>query len=104
MTHPKSIRVLGRNVEIVRRPKKAMPNHVGSWHSLRMRINVREGQLPHDEADTLLHEVLHAILHCQGRENGGDEEETYVRAIATGLLVVLRENPEFTKWLVTETP
>lgn len=67
-----------------------MPGAVGEWHADRGCIDVARGQRALDEADTVLHELMHAILHHQGRENGGDAEETYVRALATGVLVVLR--------------
>jgi hypothetical protein len=64
-------------------------------------IDIRRGQLPIDEVDTVLHEVLHAILACQGREHGGDTEELYVRALATGLVTTLKDNPEFADWLTS---
>lgn len=54
-----------------------------------------------DLKDTVLHEVLHAIRQSQGREYGGEVEEDYVRSLATGLTVVLRDNPEFAKWLIS---
>lgn len=64
-------------------------------------VQVRGGLAPLAEADTILHELFHAILHSQGREQGGDLEELYVRALATGLLGVIRDNPQLLKWLTT---
>ncbi|NCT81902.1 MAG: hypothetical protein GXC94_02050 [Comamonadaceae bacterium] len=49
----------------------------------------------------LLHETFHAILHSKGREYGCDTEETYLRALAAGLSLALRDNPDFAHWLLT---
>ena len=49
-------------------------------------------------ADTLLHEVMHSVLRQQGRVYA-DEEEVYVRALATGLAGVLRDNPSLRLYL-----
>lgn len=49
-------------------------------------------------ADTLLHEVMHSVLRQQGRLFT-DEEEVYVRALATGLCGVFRDNPALLKYL-----
>jgi hypothetical protein len=79
----------------------------GLCHYRQARIDIRAGQLPIDQTDTVLHEVFHAILYCQGREHGGDTEETYVRALATGLVATLKDNPEFAEWLhssIKDTP
>lgn len=48
-------------------------------------------------ADTLLHEVMHSVLRQQGRVYA-DEEEVYVRALATGLAGVFRDNPDLLKY------
>jgi hypothetical protein len=75
-----------------------MPEAAGLCHYADALIDVRQGQLPIDETDTVIHELFHAILYCQGREQGGEVEETYVRALATGLVVTLKDNPEFANW------
>jgi hypothetical protein len=73
----------------------------GLCHIPKALIDIRTGQAPIDEVDTVLHEVFHAILSCQGREFGGDTEELYVRALATGLVTTLKDNPEFAEWLTS---
>ena len=82
---------------------KKIPGAVGQWDSAEVSIDIVQGQDPIEERDTVLHEVMHAILHCQGREHGGDGEELYVRALAAGVLMVLRDNPKFVKYLTRET-
>jgi hypothetical protein len=52
-------------------------------------------------SDTLLHEVLHAIWSESGLDHIPDlNEETVVRALATWLRLVIRDNPEFVKFIV----
>lgn len=102
MKRPALITVLGRQVRLRWRPKQSMPDAVGEWHAQDGRIDIRRGQHGIDEADTVLHEVMHAVLHHQGRENGGEVEETYVRALATGTLLALRDNPVLAEWLLRE--
>ncbi len=47
--------------------------------------------------DTFLHEVFHSIAHLMGlRET--DEEENFVRRLATGLCTVWNHNPTAFKW------
>lgn len=59
---------------------------------------VHPGQTLRNEQDTVLHEVMHAILRQQGRPYT-PAEERYVTALATGLLGVLHDNPDLTKYL-----
>lgn len=79
-----------------------MPDVLGLCHTDDGLIEIRKGQEQHTLQDTLLHEAMHAILASQGRENGGDEEELYVRALATGLLGVFKDNPWFSDWLTNQ--
>ena len=47
--------------------------------------------------DTFLHEVFHAIVHVMGLKET-EEEENYVRRLATGLCTVWNHNPAAFKW------
>jgi hypothetical protein len=99
---PSAVTVLGRRVRLQWKKKESMKDCVGEWHAVRGRVDIRRGQLPVDEADTVLHELMHAILHHQGREGDVEQEEVYVRALATGTLMLLRTNPELAEWLLRE--
>jgi hypothetical protein len=101
MNPPKQVSILGFPFEIRKAPEGSLEDSVGICHRDEGRIEYTAGQRPITETDTVLHEVLHAILHCQGREDGGKTEETYVRALATGLVGVLKDNPEFGQWLLS---
>jgi hypothetical protein len=99
---PSAVNVIGRRVRLVWKNEAAMPEQDGTWHAGKSRIDIRRGQQPIDEVDAVLHELMHAVLSHQGREDGGKVEEMYVRALATGTLTVLRSNPELTAWLLRE--
>jgi hypothetical protein len=105
MTPPDTIKVNGRLIKIKQRPQNKMPGAAGLFYANKSLIEVAVGQDPQELRDTVLHETFHAVLHTQGREYGGEEEELYVRAIATGLIGVLQDNPKLVQWLTyTETP
>ena len=96
---PKALTILGRPFRLRMRTAKTMKDAAGLCRIGEGYIDILRGQRPFDEADTILHEVLHAIRYCQGREDGGEVEEDYVRSLATGLIGVLQDNPEFAAWL-----
>jgi Zn-dependent peptidase ImmA (M78 family) len=61
------------------------------------------------ERDTVLHELLHAVFHLYDvrsslpEDGDGDVkklEERVVRPLATGLLVLLRDNPKLVDYLL----
>ncbi|MDR5812026.1 hypothetical protein QCE62_00290 [Caballeronia sp. LZ033] len=62
-------------------------------------IHIGDDMSGFDEVDTVLHEIMHAIRFTQGRENGGEVEEDYVRSLATGLTNVFRDNPGLYRWV-----
>lgn len=100
MNPPATIRINGRTVAVRPRTIEQLPDAFGEWHASDMRIEYRQEQLPVEERDTILHEVFHALRYLQGRADGGKVEEDYVRSLATGLIGVIDDNPEFAQWLI----
>jgi hypothetical protein len=49
-------------------------------------------------ADTLIHEISHAIYYVYGIKSEDDEERT-VSTLSTGLVQVFRDNPWLLGWL-----
>ena len=96
---PTSIEVLGQPVTITALPAADIPDAYGLWYELARAIEIRDDLSPLDTRDTVLHETFHAIRAHQGRAYGGEVEEDYVRSLASGLALVLRDNPKFAKWL-----
>ena len=61
-------------------------------------ITIRAENRPQSEiANTLLHEVMHAIWYMWGN-GSGQEEETCVTTLSNGLLTVMRDNKEFVEY------
>lgn len=52
--------------------------------------------------DTVLHEVLHAVINDGPNDLDPDVEERIVRVIAPALLGVLRNNPQLLEFLLEE--
>lgn len=95
-----SLEIAGRSILVKEVANNKLPDAYGQWHNDTQQITVRKSLLPIEKKDTVLHEVMHAILTLQGRTYGGEVEELYVRSLATGLVGVLRTNPEFAQWLI----
>jgi hypothetical protein len=65
--------------------------YAGKNDTGRIEIKARQG----DIADTIIHEVLHAICDDQKLNLAHEEEERIVSALANGLTRFLRDNPEY---------
>lgn len=100
MKRPSKVRIFGRNFAIKYLNEEDMPEYFGLCHTMRQLIQIREGQTPIEEADTVLHEVLHGIARHAGLGMDEEMEEQAVGCLATGLIGVLQDNPEFAKWLI----
>ena len=92
-----SVRVLGRIYKIVR---KAEPALFGRCDNNKGVITVRPKLDEFSEKDTLLHEIMHAILFQQNNHKAYELEESFVRPLATGIIAVLQDNPQLAQWLI----
>lgn len=78
--------------------KKSMPLHVGSWHPREGVIRIDATQAADEQAETLIHEIIHAIWGA--RHLGAKvDEETAATQLASGLATMLRDNPGLPKIL-----
>lgn len=98
MKRPARVTVVGRRwtIEYLRRTEH---NVYGMTYYDEHRIVIRDGLLPIEEADTLLHEVMHALIASAGITIPDTEEEPIVRALASTLTGVLKENPTFRRYI-----
>lgn len=90
---PDSVTVLGREVTI-----EAMPmtwEDDGEFDPNAVHIRVKHGQVAIEEADTVLHETIHAIDYWLDLEMS----ERQVRVLATALIGVFQDNPEFAEYV-----
>lgn len=80
--------------------------HIGSDHGEtdtdNRVISVHYSQDDNIHRDTLLHEILHAILSEIYFFKDDDAEENFVRRFTPRLLALLQDNPELIKWFVNE--
>lgn len=96
MSRPDAVVVLGQpfSIEYVAAGAFAGETYGRTDHALQ-RITVRTDCSPHQERDTVMHELLHAAGDIVGQSLG----ETVVGAIAPVLLDVLRANPAVVAYL-----
>jgi len=97
---PRRVRVLGKRYDISYLPEEQLPDVYGLCHRGEQRIDIRDGLPECEEADTVLHELLHAVLYGMGVQLPEATEEKFVLAAASGLIGVLQDNPQFARWLI----
>lgn len=66
-----------------------------------LQVAIRESQEPLDEADTLVHELMHILWYQMGlvADLNEDLEERVIRAMATAITYAIRENPQLLNYL-----
>lgn len=62
-------------------------------------MEINDGVAKSQQRDTLLHEILHAVITETHLTFDGNAEEEIIRVVTPLLLGVLRENPGVVKWL-----
>lgn len=62
------------------------------------RILIQEGQDGPAEVDTVIHELLHAMLHNVDTPLSTKQEETTVTQLAHGLVELIQRNPHLLRW------
>lgn len=94
-----NVRVLGRNFKIIPHKREDL---AGLCDRSGGTISVSTDQDAFSIKDTMLHEIMHAILHQQGYSHPYKLEESFVRPLATGIITVLQDNPQLAKWLISK--
>jgi len=97
---PQSVRILGKTHSINYKSAEQMDDAYGLCHNGLQRIDIMEDLPQGEEADVVLHEILHAILFQMAVLLPPEIEEQFVRPAASGLYAVLQDNPQFAKWLI----
>lgn len=94
---PKTIRVNGKLYKVLfnaKNPLVEFDNH-GHCDNSKLVIHIEGEQVPMEELDTLIHEMLHAIWAQMTLTDIDDAlEERIVRAMGTGLAGVIADNPK----------
>jgi hypothetical protein len=103
---PKSVRINGETFAIRYRRFTKKEEAVGQCLYDKSLIEVDPRQTHVNLRDTVLHEILHAVLAKQGHTGScfsdNETEERYVSALATGLAGVFQDNPDLACWLIEQ--
>lgn len=94
MSLPTSLLVIGKRYVV----EGTTEGDYGETFSDECRIQVRTTQHHQQQADTLLHEAMHALdheMHCS-------LTEPQIRRMATGLLALLRDNRTLVEFLIAD--
>jgi hypothetical protein len=91
------VRVLGRHYEI---KQEALEDKAGQCDLQAGIVSIVPNSSPFDLRDTVLHEIMHAILYQQGYCHPYELEESFVRPLSSGIMAVLQDNPKLAKWLI----
>lgn len=94
MTIPSSVVILGRVYNIDQKDF-IDGDLLGQCDSDALKITIKKNQPEILEADTLLHEILHAIDDAMQTKM----KERQVHCTATGIIALLRDNPDFVKYM-----
>lgn len=92
MELPKVVRVLGRDIPVA--VVDDLPKAFGEYDYHTQIVRIQQGQQPAFEADTLLHELLHAIDDAMQLSL----RERQVHCVAVGIVALFRDNAEFAKY------
>lgn len=102
LERPSKVKILGREYDIEYVSPSPLGNpYLGLCDNSQQVIYIEDYQTPVEEADTVLHEVLHGIRFMAKLDADPETEEKFVALFATGLLSVLHENPEFAQWVAS---
>lgn len=80
-----------RDIEIVATPME----NCGEYLPQSGKILISTGMLPDVEQNTVLHEVIHAVMDQYCPQLIDADEEAVAHAVANGLCQVVRDNPHF---------
>lgn len=93
---PAFVRIMGKKYAIL---YDLDSGDYGQFDAEEAEISIRDGVSPVEEADTVLHEILHAVWFNMDIGNKKIEEHV-VRKLATGLTQVFQDNPALVQYLV----
>lgn len=91
---PKKVAVSYQNLNV----SYGKCKELGYYEAALSNIKLQEGQKWDEEANTLLHELLHAIWWCYNLGVNDDKEEKVVGTLANGLSDMFQRNPELVKY------
>ena len=81
----------------------AIDDTQGSYTNETHEIKIKSGMNASETLNTMLHEMLHAIIYTYGLKDffsDDDKEEKFVNVISNGMTEALVRNPDLVKFIV----
>ena len=94
---PSSLKIIGKEYTVQLLSAEEFPGSYGETHTAQGVIKIRTGQTLYDEADTLLHETIHAL--DERFQLNLTERQVYCTTV--GLLSLLKDNPDMLQYLAS---
>ena len=94
---PSSLKIIGKEYTVQPLSAEEFPDSYGETHTAQGVIKIRTGQTLYDEADTLLHETIHAL--DERFQLNLTERQVYCTTV--GLLSLLKDNPDMLQYLAS---
>ena len=94
---PSTVKIISQEYKVKEMPEieKRKSHFLGFCRNNECEILIDDRWKPQVQANSLLHEVLHAIAHQMGKFGlDEDSEEKVVEVMANGLCAVMRDNPK----------
>lgn len=94
---PSTIKIIAQKYEVKKMPEveKRQGDFLGLCRNSELEIFVDDRWKDQIQANTLLHEILHAVAHQMGKFGLDDKsEEKAVETMANGICAVMRDNPK----------
>lgn len=94
---PSSIKIISQSYDVKEMPEveKRQSDFIGLCRNNESEILIDERWKAQVQANTLLHEVLHAIAYQMGKFGlDSKSEEKVVEVMANGICAVMRDNPD----------
>jgi hypothetical protein len=95
---PKTVKVGAHVYTVLRKSKAQLTGNVGECDFDGLQILVRERLKKSVAKETLLHELLHAVVYPSLNGKTATDED-FVTSMAPVLLQVIQENPELLEYL-----
>lgn len=93
MSFPQKLKIIGREYKV--EYNEELNGLYGRCDERNQLISITPNQLPAIEVDTVLHEVVHAVSDMMNLQM----KERQVYCITTGLIAVMKDNPELLDYL-----
>ena len=94
---PSSLKIIGKEYTVTLLSAEEFPNSLGETYTSQGVIKIQAGQSLYDEADTLLHETIHAL--DERFQLNLTERQVYCTTV--GLLSLLQDNPDMLQYLAS---